>query len=45
MKLHKVDDAGNVWALMDALHVLDDILRMKELDSATNRDLEWPLSG
>ena len=31
VKLHKVDDAGNVWALMHALNVLDDLLRMKEL--------------
>jgi hypothetical protein len=30
VKLHKVDEAGEVWALMDALNVLDDLLRMKE---------------
>ena len=28
-KLHKVDDAGGVWALMDALQVLDDLLKMQ----------------
>jgi hypothetical protein len=32
IKLHKVDDAGGVWALMDALHVLDDLLKMNETD-------------
>jgi hypothetical protein len=32
VKLHKVDDAGGVWALMDALHVLDDLLKMHEID-------------
>jgi hypothetical protein len=26
--LHKADDAGGVWVLMDALNVLDDLLRM-----------------
>jgi hypothetical protein len=31
-KLHKMDDAGGVWALMDALHVLDDLLKMNETD-------------
>ena len=30
IKLHKVDDAGGVWVLMDALHVLDDLLKMNE---------------
>jgi hypothetical protein len=45
VKLHKLDEAGEVWALMDALNVLDDLLRMKELDSDTDRDLEWPLTG
>ena len=30
VKLHKTDDAGNVWALMDALSVLDDLLRMNQ---------------
>ena len=29
IKLHKVDDAGGVWALMDALQVLDDLLKMQ----------------
>ena len=28
VKLHKADDAGGVWVLMDALNVLDDLLRM-----------------
>lgn len=32
IKLHKVDDAGGVWALMDALQVLDDLLKMNETD-------------
>jgi hypothetical protein len=32
VNLHKVDDAGNVWALMDALNVLDDLLRMNQAD-------------
>ena len=27
-RIIKVDDAGGVWVLMDALHVLDDLLRM-----------------
>jgi hypothetical protein len=45
VKLHKVDDAGNVWALMDSLNVLDDLLRMKELDSATDLDIERRLTG
>ena len=30
VKLHKTDDAGNVWALMDALSVLDDLLKMNQ---------------
>jgi hypothetical protein len=29
--LHKMDKAGGVWALMDALNVLDDLLRMNQL--------------
>jgi hypothetical protein len=40
-----VDEAGEVWALMDALNVLDDLLRMKELDSATDLDIERRLTG
>jgi hypothetical protein len=32
VKSYKVDEAGEVWALMDALNVLDDLLRMKNLD-------------
>jgi hypothetical protein len=31
VKLHKMDKAGGVWALMDALNVLDDLLRMNQL--------------
>jgi hypothetical protein len=34
VKLHKVDEAGGVWALMDALNVLDDLLRMNQADLA-----------
>jgi hypothetical protein len=30
LKLHKTDEAGEVWALMDALNVLDDLLRINE---------------
>jgi hypothetical protein len=37
---YKVDEAGEVWALMTRLNVLDDLLRMKELDSATDLDIE-----
>jgi hypothetical protein len=32
VKLHKMDEAGGVWALMDALNVLDDLLRMNQAD-------------
>jgi hypothetical protein len=45
VKLHKVDEAGGIWALMDALNVLDDLLRMKELDSATDLAVEPRLTG
>jgi hypothetical protein len=45
VKLHKIDEAGDLWALIDALNVLDDLLRMKELDSATDRDIERRLTG
>ena len=31
-KLHKADDAGGVWVLMDALNVLDDLLRMNKVN-------------
>jgi hypothetical protein len=31
VKLHKADDAGGVWVLMDALNVLDDLLRMNKV--------------
>jgi hypothetical protein len=45
VKLHKMDEAGGIWALMDALNVLDDLLRMKELDSATDLAVEPRLTG
>jgi hypothetical protein len=45
MKLHKMDEAGDVWALMDALNVLDDLLRMEELDRPTDLDLTRKLTG
>jgi hypothetical protein len=32
VKLHKVDDAGGVWGLMDALNVLADLLKMNKID-------------
>ena len=32
VKSHKMDEAEDIWALMDALNVLDDLLRMKEQD-------------
>jgi len=32
VKLHKADDAGGVWVLMDALNVLDDLLRMNKVN-------------
>ena len=32
MKLHKVDEAGDIWVLMDALNVLDDLLKMNQAD-------------
>jgi hypothetical protein len=32
VKLHRVDEAADVWALMDALNVLDDLLRMNRSD-------------
>jgi hypothetical protein len=32
VKLHKVDEAGDIWALMDALNVLDDLLRINQAD-------------
>ena len=32
VKLHKMDQAGDIWALMDALNVLDDLLRMNQTD-------------
>jgi hypothetical protein len=32
LKMHKCDDAGGVWVLMDALNVLDDLLRMHNSD-------------
>lgn len=35
VKLHKVDEAGDIWALMDALNVLDDLLKMNQADLPT----------
>jgi hypothetical protein len=32
VKLHKADDAGGVWVLMDALNVLDDLLKMNKVN-------------
>jgi hypothetical protein len=32
VKLHKVDEAGDVWALMDALNVLNDLVRIYQAD-------------
>jgi hypothetical protein len=32
VKLHKEDEAAEVWALMDALNVLDDLLKMYQSD-------------
>ena len=32
VKLYKADDAGGVWVLMDALNVLDDLLRMNKVN-------------
>jgi hypothetical protein len=32
VKLHKEDEAAEVWALMDALNVLDDLLKMHQSD-------------
>ena len=32
VKSHKMDEAGEVWALMDALNVLDDLVRMNQAD-------------
>ena len=32
LHLHKADDAGGVWALMDALNTLDDLLKMNNMD-------------
>ena len=32
MKVHKVDEAGDIWVLMDALNVLDDLLKMNQAD-------------
>jgi hypothetical protein len=33
-KLHKLDEAGDVWALMDALNLLNDLLRMNQADQS-----------
>jgi hypothetical protein len=32
LHLHKADDAGGVWVLMDALNTLDDLLKMNSMD-------------
>jgi hypothetical protein len=32
VKLHKEDEPAEVWALMDALNVLDDLLKMHQSD-------------
>ena len=32
VKSHKMDEAGELWALMDALNVLDDVLKMNQAD-------------
>ena len=32
VKSHKRDEAGEIWALMDALNVLDDLLEMNQAD-------------
>jgi hypothetical protein len=35
VKSHKMDEAGNMWALMDALNVLDDLVKMNNADVST----------
>jgi hypothetical protein len=32
VKLHKMDEAGDIWALMDALKVLDDLILIDQAD-------------
>ena len=32
VKSHKMDEAGDMWSLMDALNVLDDLLKMNQAD-------------
>ena len=32
VKLHKMHEAGELWVLMDALNVLDDLLRMNKME-------------
>jgi hypothetical protein len=32
LRLHQMDEAGDLWVLMDALNVLDDLLRMNQTD-------------
>ena len=32
VRSHKVDEAGELWGLMDALNVLDDLIKMNRAD-------------
>jgi hypothetical protein len=32
VRSHKVDEAGELWGLMDALNVLDDLIKMNQAD-------------
>ena len=32
VKSHKMDEAGELWGLMDALNVLDDLIKMNRAD-------------
>lgn len=32
VRSHKMDEAGELWALMDAINVLNDLLKMNEAD-------------
>ena len=38
VKLHKVDDERNAWALMDALSVVDDLIKMNQADGPTHAE-------
>jgi hypothetical protein len=31
VELHNMDEAGEVWGLMDALSILDDLLKMNRI--------------